>query len=69
MNVIIIVIVIVVIVALFCTSSSNEGYWSLPFAGGDVITDNPDPHMIEDETGRVMDEVDMDEGSQGDYPM
>lgn len=49
--------------------SAKEGYWSLPFSGGDVITDNPDPHMIEDETGRVMDRVDMDEGDSGDdYP-
>lgn len=75
MNTILLIILVVLYaiawfgVPLMYSKQEREGYWSLPFSGGDVITDNPDPHMIEDETGRVMDRVDMDEGDSGDdYP-
>lgn len=69
-------IVLLAVVALFvfssCTlscNSSTEGYWSLPFGGGDVRTYAPDPHRIEGPLGRALDESDMGEGDSGDYPM
>lgn len=44
---------------------SSEGYWSLPFAGGDVRTYAPDPKKIEGKLGHAMDETDMG----GGYPL
>jgi len=47
--------------------SNSETYLSLPFAGGDVRSYQPDPKMIEGPLWRAMDSADMNEGV-GDYP-
>jgi len=67
-----ILILVLVGVLLFAFSScqltcgsSSEGYWSLPFAGGDIRTYAPDPKKIEGKLGEAVDEADM----SGGYPL
>ena len=71
-NILLIVALALALVFLFSSCSlkcgSAEGYWSLPFAGGDVRTFAPDPHRIEGPLGYAMDEADMSE-ENGDYPI
>ncbi len=71
MNCLIILLIFVIVIVLWFGYSTNESenYWTLPFAGGDVRTFAPDPRKIEGPVGRVMDEVDMDKGDEGDYPI
>ena len=63
--------VIVLIVAVFVVwllsgmCGKDEGYMSLPFAGGAVRSYAPDPHRIEDQLWRDMDE---DDGGK-QYPL
>ena len=73
-NLTILLVVILIGMAMFLLSSCllkcgggiTEGYWTLPFGGGAVITDVPDPQRIEGPVGRVMDETDMNDGG---YPL
>ena len=63
--VLLLVLVAVVVCAHLMCNRSSEGYWSLPFAGGDIRTYAPDPHRIEGKLGRAMDETDI----SGGYPL
>lgn len=59
-NTIVLILVIVLILGLaLCGQKYREGYWSLPFAGGDIRTYAPDPHRIEGPLGYALDQVDM----------
>jgi len=48
----------------------KEGYWTLPFAGGDVRTFGPEQHKISSVMRNEMSAYDMDLGPDGsDYPL
>lgn len=72
---IILVIVVIAIVLFFvfskckmkCGCSSDERYYSLPFAGGAIRTYGPDKPRIESGLWQSMDQV--DEGVGNEYPL
>ena len=69
--VLVLVVLIVFLVFSSCSSkcrTSEEGYWSLPFSGGDVVTNYPDPHRIETPLWKAMDQADMSDEND-DYPI
>ena len=69
--VLILVLLLIFFIFSSCSSKcciSEEGYWSLPFAGGDVVTDYPDPRRIESPLWKAMDQTDMSD-EDDDYPV
>lgn len=59
-------VMIYMIVLAYRQKGGQEGYWSLPYAGGDVIVDSDvEQHKIEGPMGRAMDRIDSDQG----YPL
>lgn len=55
---IIIFIALVGLLHIMSSKGNMEGYWSLPFGGGEVRTYAQDPHKIESPLGIAMDEQD-----------